>query len=66
MDLVLTITMSPDGRCQVTGPIANKGVCYGMLELARDAIYEYKPDELTIAQPGFDATHFFKRGGNGP
>lgn len=37
----LIISMFPDGRINVSGPIGNKAMAYSMLELARDAIYEY-------------------------
>lgn len=30
-----------DGNVQVMGPIANKELAYGMIELARDCIYDY-------------------------
>ena len=59
--LSLTITLEFDGRVSVVGPIANKGVCYMLLELGRDAIYQFKPDEQMIAQPGLNAAKFFQR-----
>lgn len=34
----LVITMTPDGQVGVRGPIDNLVVCYGLLEIARDAI----------------------------
>jgi hypothetical protein len=39
----LTIIMRKDGSIQVTGPIGNKALSYGLLELARDVIREYDP-----------------------
>lgn len=34
----LVITMTPDGNVGVNGPIDNLVLCYGLLEVARDAI----------------------------
>ena len=36
--LTLTITRTPDGTVEVGGPLNDLGVCYALLELARDAI----------------------------
>jgi hypothetical protein len=47
--VVLTITYTPDGNVNVNGPIANKVLCYGMLELAKDAIRRYNPNR--VVQP---------------
>lgn len=41
--LTLTVILEADGRIGVTGPIDNKVLCYGMLELARQAIQAYEP-----------------------
>lgn len=41
------------GNVQVTGPLPNKLLCYGMLELAKDVIREFKGQaapELMIAR----------------
>ncbi len=38
----LTIILHPDGRVSVEGPIKDKILCYGMLEMARQAVHEYK------------------------
>ena len=37
---VLTITMFDDGSISVNGPIGDKVLSYGLLESARDAIFE--------------------------
>ena len=37
----LIIEVLEDGRVNVNGPINDKVLCYGLLEVARDAIYEY-------------------------
>ena len=41
------------GNVQVTGPLPNKILCYGMLDMAKDVIREFKGQaapELTIAR----------------
>ena len=37
----LTIWIDATGRVQVNGPISNKGLCYMMLECAKDAIRDF-------------------------
>jgi hypothetical protein len=46
--IVLQIQMSPQGQIHVSGPLADKVLCFGLLEAAKDAVraYEQKP------QPG--------------
>ena len=39
----LVIQLTPTGQVSVSGPIANRTLCYGMLEMARDAIHAYDP-----------------------
>ena len=34
----LVITLQPNGHIQVQGPLDNKLACYGMLEMAKEAI----------------------------
>ncbi len=49
----LTINLSPQGGVQVLGPITNKGLCYMMLELARDAIRDFNQSkEVNTSIPG--------------
>jgi hypothetical protein len=40
-EVVLTIKLLPDGSININGPIADKVLCYGMLEAAKDAVREY-------------------------
>ena len=40
-EIVLTITLSPSGLISVNGPIQDKVLAYGMLEYAKDAIYDH-------------------------
>lgn len=54
--VTLTVTMTPDGNVNVNGPIANKVLCYGLLELAKDAIRRYNPERIVrpslVVPPG--------------
>jgi len=48
----LTITYEPEtGNVNVNGPVHTKGVCYLMLEMARDAVHDYKPDANGVIVP---------------
>lgn len=38
MALSMTIAVDDQGRVNVSGPLENQLVCYGLLEVARDAI----------------------------
>lgn len=38
MAMALTITVDDAGQVSVQGPLENQLVCYGLLEVARDAI----------------------------
>ena len=55
--LVIVLTINDQGQenIQVNGPIANKTLCYGMLERARDAIQVFDPQKasaLVVPQNG--------------
>ncbi len=47
----LLIEVQPDGSVNVSGPLTDKILCYGMLEAARDAIRDYKADQRIMAAP---------------
>ena len=51
-EVQLVITLKGVAGVEVHGPIADKVLCYGMLEMAKDAIREFKPPVggLTIAK----------------
>lgn len=52
MEQKLVITLQANGQLNVTGPITNKLLCYGMLESAKMVIQEYKPGkENSIVVP---------------
>ena len=51
----LTIVYVPlTDQIHLSGPLANKGLCYGMLEKAKDVIREYVPGKspgIIIPEP---------------
>lgn len=42
------VVLLPDGRVNINGPIANKLLCYGLLEIARDLVKDYDPQKVDI------------------
>lgn len=51
-EVVLQIRMSADGQIHLAGPLANKVLCYGLLEAAKDALRGYQhPAEPAVAIP---------------
>lgn len=38
----MIITLMPDGKISVTGPISNKLLSYGLLEMAKTVVTNYK------------------------
>lgn len=47
MPLELKITMADDGSSlSVTGPVDNIGICYAMLELAKDNLRQHQSKRL--------------------
>jgi hypothetical protein len=47
----LTITIDEHGRMNVQGPLENKVLCYGLLEIAREVVQNHKPVERSLVQP---------------
>jgi hypothetical protein len=47
----LIIEFTDNGRIQVTGPIADKVLAYGMLEAAKDAVRDYSATQERRVQP---------------
>lgn len=45
----LVITLTPEGRFNCSGPIENKLLCYGLLEMAKEAVSKHVPSK--IVQP---------------
>ncbi len=48
--VALTVTMTPEGQIQVSGPLENKLLCYGLLEFARDAIQKFEQTPRSIIE----------------
>ena len=44
----LTISISASGDINVSGPIADKLLCYGLLEIAKDLIKDYQPSSVMV------------------
>ena len=44
--LQIVITLHDNGQLTVTGPIQNKAMAYGILELAKDAIRDAQPPKV--------------------
>lgn len=49
--VTLVIRLNENGRVSVVGPLHEKLVLYGMLEIARQTIQEHVVEEKTIVQP---------------
>jgi len=58
--VVLTITLNTDGTFNINGPIYDRGLCYSMLEMARDAIYE-KSKEIERKANGSRGTSLMRK-----
>ena len=53
----LVITLNDDGQLQVTGPIQDRGLCYMMLEIAKDVVRAQPPPApgtLTVVRRPLD------------
>lgn len=55
MNAELKITLTPSGQVLVTGPIANKLLCYGMLGLARDVVRDFDPQAAPAVEETTEA-----------
>lgn len=44
----ILITLHPDGRIDVAGPVQDKLFCYGLIECAKDVIRDYKPAAIVV------------------
>lgn len=40
----LIIELMPDGRVNMNGPLGNKTLCYGLLEVAKDIVRDWTKD----------------------
>jgi len=52
----LRIVLSDEGKLEITGPIQNKVVCLGILEVAKDVVKHYEAafliEHVTVPQNG--------------
>lgn len=54
MSTTLTITLNDNGSINVSGPLTNKLICWGMLVAAQDLIRTYEPAEKPLIEiPSF-------------
>jgi len=53
-DIVLAITLTPDGQVKVTGPINNEPLAFWLLEKSKDIIkgYNFQQSQPKIQKPG--------------
>jgi hypothetical protein len=49
--ITLTIVMDETGNIQVNGPLTNKVLCYGLLELAKESVSEWHRTNARLVQP---------------
>ncbi len=50
--IILTITFNPDGRVTLSGPLHDRVLCYGLLEMAREVIYDFKnAQKIDLVKP---------------
>ena len=48
----LVIKVNPDGTLTIGGPIENKVLCLGILELAKKAIIDHQASAIQVAPAG--------------
>ena len=41
-EIILKITLKEDGNIDVNGPLHNKVLCLGMMEIAKDLVLKYR------------------------
>jgi hypothetical protein len=42
----IVYTPGQENSVQISGPLDNKMLCYGMLEMAKHAVQSYKPSQI--------------------
>ena len=57
-ELTLTITLNSDGQVGVTGPIGDKLICYGLLEVAKETIKDF--NKKMIEKPSGSIMNFVR------
>ena len=59
--MTLTITRMENGQVSLQGPISDQLLCYGLLEVARDAVKQFNDDrkkqapKIEVPSPGMVA-----------
>jgi len=46
--LTFTIIVAPNGEINIHGPLHDKVLCYGLLEIARDLVKDFKPQQVVV------------------
>lgn len=44
----LVIRLEPDSKLTIHGPIGNKALCYGLLEMAKDIVRGFKSNKSSL------------------
>lgn len=47
----LVITLQDDGQVGIQGPLSDPILCYGLLELAKDALRRFSQEPKPLIQP---------------
>ena len=47
-DVQLVISLNASGEINISGPIQDKVLCYGLLGIARDLVKDYVPQAITV------------------
>jgi len=61
-DVTLTITLSEAGQVSCTGPLENRLICYGLMELAKEVIREHSANMNRRVIPASPADQLALRG----
>lgn len=65
MPAQLVITLDDQGKLGLQGPINNKLLCYGLLELAKDAIVSHHAEQdKRVVQPSANDVAALLKAGN--
>ncbi len=62
---ILTITLLDNGQVNVSGPIENRMLTYGLLGVAQDSIREHAANQDKRIQMASANSPFAKKGANG-
>src|SRR3990167_9318879 len=60
--VTLSITLNPDGMVSLKGPLSDRPLCYALLGMARDAIFEQNQRITNLVKPnGHGIMNFVSR-----